>query len=189
MSEKDQAETAMAEQTKTTNGRWRSRAAGRGVLLSTMAVSGALGFFLAPAVSAPQERTITVVARKYAYEPAVIRVNRGDTVRLRFASSDMVHGFYLEGHDMNVKIHPMRSTVELFRDHASEPEEVEEVVFTADREGKFRYRCSQTCGYLHPFMLGELIVAPNRLFPTGVGLAIGMLLGGFFIVRLRGDMV
>lgn len=164
-----------------------SRAARRGVFLTTVVLTGALGFFLAPAVSSPQERAITVVASKYAYEPAVIRVNRGDTVKLRFASADVVHGFYLEGHDLDVKMYPMRSSVELFHDHAGEPETVEEVVFTADREGKFRFRCSQTCGYLHPFMLGELIVEPNRLLPTSVGLAFGMLFGGFLFVRVRGD--
>ena len=175
----------MAENVKATKDRWRSRTARRGLFLATMAVTAALGFFLAPAVSSPQERAFTVIASKYAYEPAVIRVNRGDTVRLRFASSDVVHGFYLEGHDMDVKMYPMRSTSDLYHDHAEEPEVVEEVVFTADREGKFRYRCSQTCGYLHPFMLGELIVEPNRLFPTSVGLAFGMLLGGFFTVALK----
>ena len=44
-----------------------------------MAVTGTLGFVVAPGVSKPQEREFTVVTTKYAYAPAVIRVNKGDT--------------------------------------------------------------------------------------------------------------
>ena len=78
-----------------------------------MAATGTLGFVVAPGVSKPQEREFTVVTTKYAYEPAVIRVNKGDTVLpggpVRFASPDVVHGFYLEGHGIDVKIYPMRA--------------------------------------------------------------------------------
>lgn len=138
-----------------------------------------LGFFSASKSAPPQERVITVQARRYGYEPAVIRVNRGDTIRLRLISADVVHGFYLEGYDLDAAIVPMRSTFDVR--HPSRPgpaDSVKEVVFQATREGKFRYRCSQTCGFLHPFMLGEFIVGPNRLLPTGLGLALGCLLGG-----------
>jgi plastocyanin len=160
---------------------------GLGFLLIVAAVGG-VGFLLAPAVQAPQEREIIVRAQKYGYDPGVIRVNRGDTIRLRFISDDVVHGFYLEGYDLNVTIPPMRPTVELRR--PSQPDKmqlVEEVVFLADREGKFRFRCSQTCGFMHPFMLGELIVGPNRLLPVRIGLALGVLMGGLVFVFVKGE--
>lgn len=164
-----------------------SRFLGAAVFLSSCATFGVLGFLSAPAMTRPQERSFTVVARQYAYDPPVIRVNLGDTVHLRFAATDVVHGFYLEGHALDVKVAPMRSTVDLHGpDRSGESEAVEEVVFRADREGKFRYRCSQTCGFLHPFMLGELVVEPNRLLPTSIGLAVGVLAGGFLIALMTG---
>ena len=85
------------------------------LLLGVVAVGGLTGFLTTSRGAPPRERSFTILARQYAYEPAVIRVNRGDTVRLRFGSLDVMHGFYLEGHDLNVTITPMRSTVELRR--------------------------------------------------------------------------
>lgn len=158
-----------------------------GVFTLTLAGAGVLGYLVGSITASPQERSFTIKARRYAYDPPVIRVNRGDVVRLRLVAMDVVHGFYLEGHDIDAKVIPMQSTIDLSRPSRPDRNEiVEEVVFKAEREGKFRYRCSQTCGYLHPFMLGELIVEPNRFLPTSIGLAIGLLLGSFFVALLKG---
>jgi plastocyanin len=152
--------------------------------LAALGGFGVVGFFVAPAVEAPKERPFTVRAHKYGYEPERLRVNLGDKVRLKLESNDVVHGFFLEGHDLDATIVPLRGTVELR--HPSQPgvrEDVAEVTFTADHEGKFRYRCSQTCGFLHPFMQGELVVGPNRLLPVALALVIGMLVVGFITAR------
>ena len=121
-----------------------------------------------------------MTARQYAFDPAVIRVNRGDTLRVQITSVDVVHGFYVEGYDIDATILPQSPYLEL--SHPSRPKEpakkVNEIVFVADRAGKFRFRCSQTCGTMHPFMNGELVVAPNRLFGAGLGGAVGVLLAG-----------
>ncbi len=92
------------------------------------------------------------------------------------------HGFFLEGHDLDVKIFPLEPEFQVIR--PSDPNRTEmakEVVVTAKRGGKYRYRCSHTCGYMHPFMQGEMIVAPNRLFPVSVGMGLGVLLGGLIM--------
>lgn len=135
------------------------------VALAALAVvlAGLLGFSgEADTAPGPVEREILVVARSYAFEPPVIRARRGDTLRLRFASTDVVHGFYLEGHDLDVTIPPLSRRVLVAR--AGRSQTTEEVVLVLERSGKFRFRCSKTCGAMHPFMQGELIVGPNHLF-------------------------
>lgn len=156
-------------------------------------VLGAAGAVLASSgTDAPRERSITVFARQYAFDPPVIRANRGDTLRLTLVSLDVVHGFYLEGHDLDAEIRPQEKKVRLRRpSRGGAVEEVGEVVVVLDRPGKFRYRCSHTCGALHPFMNGELLVAPNRLLQAGVGASVGLLLGfallAFWRVRRPGE--
>lgn len=133
----------------------------------------------------PQERQLTIKARKYAYEPAVLEVNRGDRVRIRLMAEDVTHGFYLEGYDLDAKVRPQDPSFWLRHPSRHEDyQETQEISFVANRAGKFHYRCSVTCGYMHPFMQGELIVRPNYLFPTSVGLLFG--LGAALLVRVRG---
>lgn len=139
-------------------------------------VGGAAGFFSAAlGRAAPQERTLTITAHKYAYDPPVLRVNRGDRLHIRLVAKDVTHGFYLEGYDLDAKARPDNPTFWVRRPSTGEDyQEVEEISFVADRPGKFHYRCSLTCGYMHPFMQGELIVAPNYLYPTSLGLSLAL---------------
>ena len=153
------------------------------VALIVIAVCGVIGALMPRADAPPQERRIKMKARQYAFDPPVIRVNQGDTVRLRITSVDVVHGFYVEAYDIDAKIIPQSPYMELSRPSrpTEAPKKVDEIVFVANRTGKFRYRCSHTCGTMHPFMNGELVVAPNRLFGAGVGSAIGFLLASCVI--------
>ncbi len=130
---------------------------------------------LASSVSGGERRDFEIKARQYALDPSRIAVNRGDKVHIRPKSLDVTHGFYLEGHDLDAMIEPGKAGFKMR--HPSEGKEyarVEEIVFVAERAGKFRYRCSQTCGFLHPFMQGEMIVRPNTLFPAAVGLVVAL---------------
>lgn len=158
------------------------------LFLVPVAVGGGLGLFVSRAAPPSRQREITIRARRYAYKPETIRVNKGDVVHLRLISDDVIHGFYLEGYDIDAEVQPLTSKVILRRpSRPGEACEVDEIVFTANHEGKFRYRCSHTCGYLHPFMLGEMIVAPNRLLPASQGMAVGVLLGGILISFRKGS--
>jgi len=128
-------------------------------------------------------RRFDIKANQYAYDPPRIVVNRGDEVRIRLSSRDVVHGFFMEGQDLDAFIYPGRLLFNLRRtslDPAYVP--VEEIVFRADYFGKYRYRCSVTCGTLHPFMQGEMIVQPNYPFRVGMGATAGILLAGLFLM-------
>lgn len=104
---------------------------------------------------------ITIDAAEFAYTPGRIEVRQGDHVIIHLTASDVVHGFMLEGYDIDVRVLPGIS---------------ERITFTAAHAGKFRFRCSVSCGSLHPFMIGELVVTPNAPFGKAAALVfIGML--------------
>jgi len=106
-------------------------------------------FGLAPFVAQakePSERVFNVTASLFAWDPNIITVNKGDKVVLHLTSVDVVHGMYIDGYGIDVKVMPGKVT---------------DVEFVADKPGKWRFRCSVTCGNMHPFMIGEMIVEPN----------------------------
>ena len=96
----------------------------------------------------------------------MLQVNPGDIVSIKLASTDVVHGLYVDGYDISV---------------TADPGQPATLSFVADRPGTFRLRCSVTCGALHPFMTGKLRVGSNLLLWRGIGLAFVALLGIFFI--------
>jgi heme/copper-type cytochrome/quinol oxidase subunit 2 len=125
-------------------------------LLPGLAVLGIL-FAPLPAVRAvPMPRQVRVEASSFEFRPGVVEVNPGDQVTMELVSTDVVHGLYLEGYDLQIVAEPGQTTT---------------LSFTADRAGTFRFRCSVTCGPLHPFMIGKLKVGNNNLLWRGVALA------------------
>lgn len=127
----------------------------------------------------PRQVDLTMYARQYAFDPPTVRVNKGDTVSINLITRDVTHGFYMEGYDIDAKVAPEDAPEysTLFLRHPStgdDFQEVERINFVANKTGKFRFRCSVTCGYLHPFMQGELIVNPNYPFWAGIGLLAGI---------------
>jgi polyferredoxin len=130
------------------------------------------------ALGAPRE--LNLMARQYAYEPHRIVVDSGQEIHLRLVSTDVVHGFFLEGHDIEAEIRPGSLTSWVRHPSTGEDfRETEEIVFTAGRPGKYRYRCSVTCGTLHPFMQGEMIVRPNNLYRISLIATFGLTLAVF----------
>ena len=127
----------------------------------------ALLVLLVPLPSSPRPvtRELTMGAAQFAFDPPVLRVNRGDRVRLTLKATDVVHGFYLDKYGVEARLTPGLSR---------------RVEFVADRTGKFRYRCSVSCGALHPFMTGDLLVSPNLAFARAVALTLVVLAGTLF---------
>lgn len=135
------------------------------IAIMVVLVSIIVGIFVTPQYP-PSQRKITIHAKRYEYNPPVIKVNKGDKLTITLISEDVEHGFYLEGYGINEKIKKLPLD-----------EDPKVITVVVNKAGKFRYRCSRTCGYLHPFMQGELIVRPNRLYYGGLGLIVGILLG------------
>lgn len=119
----------------------------------------------AGAGSSPTSHAIDLDASQYEFSPGRIEVQQGDYLVINVHSTDVVHGFYLDGYEIEVPVLPAVT---------------ERIEFVADTAGKFRFRCSVSCGVLHPFMIGELVVLPNRPFWKAVLITL-LALGSFLL--------
>jgi heme/copper-type cytochrome/quinol oxidase subunit 2 len=118
-----------------------------------------------PNLSDAESRVITIEAKRFEYVPNRIFVRKGEVVTLRMESLDVTHGLYLDGYGVNIK---------------ANPGVVAKATFVADKPGRFTFRCSETCGEFHPYMIGFLEVTPNRrfnLFLLAIGAAFVVILG------------
>jgi cytochrome c oxidase subunit 2 len=113
-------------------------------VLFGLALAAAASITLHPAAQTPEPRVIDVVARRFAFEPAVIEATVGERLRLVMRSADGVHG--LEIKKFKVKKEIPRGTT---------PVTIE---FTAAEEGRFPILCSEYCGDEHDAMTGMLVV-------------------------------
>lgn len=87
---------------------------------------------------------VTVTAKSWEFNPNVITVKKGDTVRLTLSASDGTHGFSLPAFNVNERL------------VAGEPPKV--VEFVADKAGEFDFRCNVMCGKGHMSQKGKLVV-------------------------------
>ena len=120
------------------------------------------------ASAAPTDRHVRIEASSFQYTPEAITVNPGDHVTIDLAATDVVHGLYIDGYELNV---------------TADPGQTASLSFVADRSGTFRFRCSVTCGALHPFMIGKLNVGSNELLWRGLGFAMLAAVAGVWLVR------
>ncbi|MFW6189494.1 MAG: ethylbenzene dehydrogenase-related protein [Planctomycetota bacterium] len=109
-----------------------------------------------------EPRLIEITGKRFEYQPNEVTVQRGETVTLRLESLDVTHGLYLDGYGVQLKARPGVS---------------DKATFTADTGGRFSFRCSETCGPFHPYMIGYLNVVPNNRFRI-----FGAATGGAFLV-------
>ncbi|HET7625901.1 MAG TPA: c-type cytochrome [Verrucomicrobiae bacterium] len=117
------------------------------------------GFSEAEKLGEPDVR-IRVTERAWKYDPAVIRVKRGQIVEITFEPTDnglgAGHGFAISSYDEMVFLNgAMVGTPKTAK-------------FRADRAGKFTYYCATQCSTekLHPQMNGTLIVEDDAAKQT-----------------------
>jgi cytochrome c oxidase subunit 2 len=118
--------------------------------------------------TAPMQRTIRIDASRFQFMPGEIQVNPGDKVTIELVSHDVVHGFSLDNYNFTLR---------------AEPGQTASGTFIASQAGVFRFRCSITCGNLHPFMIGKLSVGTNWLLWRGIALIGLALAAAFFSLR------
>jgi len=98
----------------------------------------------APRQAAPANvHEITMTAKKYQFDPAVITIKKGEKVRLIITAADHDHGFKIEDLDINQVL------------KKGDPTTIE---FTANKAGTFEFKCSVFCGMGHGKMKGKLVV-------------------------------
>ncbi len=93
-----------------------------------------------------QPRRITVVAKKYEFQPSRIELKAGEPVEITFQSEDAKHGFSCP--DLNLP------KVTYSKDHP------ETITVTPDKPGTYQFKCSHLCGLGHHRMKGEIVVSP-----------------------------
>ena len=92
--------------------------------------------------------TVDVIASQFKFEPAIISVAEGDTVRLRLRSADRTHGIGIKAFRVKALIPKVGEAVT--------------VEFVAARAGTFDITCSEYCGTGHRTMKGKLIVRARQ---------------------------
>ena len=98
----------------------------------------------APAViPTGQIKSFDITAQRFTYTPSQITVNRGDNVKLSLTSTDVIHGFQLDGYGITKTLNPGETVT---------------VEFLADKVGTFEFRCNIPCGEGHLDMKGSLTV-------------------------------
>ncbi len=133
-------------------------------------------------------RYISVDAKKYGYFPSRIVVNKGDTIVLRLNSLDVHHGFLLDGYPIELIVRKGLMFQKHSLHHDADKlmtgwDSVSKVKFVANKTGKFTFRCTQTCGNLHPFMTGELVVRPNTPYHLFISLSIWIVFAVFILIQ------
>ena len=98
----------------------------------------------------PGKVTAKIAAVRSQFGPEKIRAKVGDTLTLHITNieqtSDMIHGFAINGHNLNVII---------------DPGETKTVSLKLERPGVFPFYCTNFCSALHQEMQGYLEVAPK----------------------------
>jgi cytochrome c oxidase subunit 2 len=84
-------------------------------------------------------QNITVTATNFKFEPAEIKVKKGDKVKITLVNKEGAHG--LEIPDFKINLQKNGSAD-----------------FTADKAGTHEFHCSVMCGAGHDNMVGKIIV-------------------------------
>ncbi len=124
-------------------------------------------------------REFRIKAPQWYFDPMVITVNPGETVRFIVTSGDIMHGFAINELGVNLPLSP-------------EVAVTTQVVIPPDiPEGTYTMYCSIFCGIGHPYMKGTIIIGERgfeigRFLPyVATGVMAGMFATFIIIGRRR----
>ena len=111
------------------------------LLAAGLALGTAGGGLLA--ATSPAGTVITIAAHRFAYEPNLITVKKGQPVTIELGSSDRLHGFVVAAFGIRLD---------------ASPDGKNRVTFTPQQAGTFLFHCDVFCGDGHEDMVGHLVV-------------------------------
>ncbi|MFH1916489.1 MAG: cupredoxin domain-containing protein [Nanoarchaeota archaeon] len=88
-------------------------------------------------------KEFTMTAFQFGFDPATITVKKGNTVRIKVTSTDVVHSLVIPEYGIDERLPPSEEKV---------------VEFVADTTGEFPFRCGVYCGEDHNEMIGRIVV-------------------------------
>jgi cytochrome c oxidase subunit 2 len=115
------------------------------MVLCAPALAGSRPAIPAAGAAQPSTRQVQMVAERFHFSPSRITVPVGTTLELDVISEDTLHGFRIQGTEVNVAV-PKRGRGSV------------RVTFRAEKPGSYTFECSRMCGAGHNFMRGEIRV-------------------------------
>ncbi len=113
------------------------------VLFSAFLMIAVAGLSTAAEKTAQPEQVIKITAKRFEYNPNVIRIKTGVPVIFEFTSLDRVHGFTVPD------LGGVRLTIE--------PGKTNRVTILAPKAGTYEFHCDLFCGEGHEGMTGKII--------------------------------
>ena len=93
----------------------------------------------------PHRYEAHVVSKMFSFKPSPLKIPKGSTVDFYLTSQDVVHGFYIDGTDVNLM---------------AIPNAVNYAQVRFDKPGKYQVLCHEFCGLGHQDMVGTVEVTP-----------------------------
>jgi cytochrome c oxidase subunit II len=115
-----------------------------GTVLVTWSLAGHMEAAPARAAVEPRVAAFDIVAKRFAFAPDRIEVNKGDHVKLTIRSADGTHGLAIKKLKLEAAVPKGGAPVVL--------------EFDATQAGQFPITCSEYCGRGHSDMKGLLVV-------------------------------
>ena len=150
-----------------------------GIAYGVQSVIGSAGAKLDEGVLVDGVKEFRILAPQWYFEPSVLKVNPGDTVKFIVTSGDIMHGFAINELNVNLALSP---GVEVAK----------KVVIPSDiADGTYTMYCSIFCGIGHPYMKGTIIIGERgfeigRILPyVATGIMAGMFATFIFIGRRK----